>query len=149
MRCLVSAVALVLIIFGATKIATAAVSGPRVVLVIGNSADDTPPLKNPANDARLIAKTLRSFGFQVIERTNVGQKGMRRLFGDFGDALDDAGPDMVGLFYFSGHGVQVRSESFLIPTDATINRERDVKIEAVSAFDEMRPISERHEEIGA
>ncbi len=39
---------------------------PRVALVIGNSAYDTSPLKNPANDARLIAKTLRELGFQVI-----------------------------------------------------------------------------------
>ena len=141
MRRLVSAVALVLIIFGATKIATAAVSEPRVALVIGNSAYSTTPLKNPENDARLIAETLRSLGFQVIERTNVGQKGMRRLFGDFGDALDDAGPDSVGLFYFSGHGVQVRGENFLIPTDATISRERDVKIEAVSADEILNTLS--------
>ena len=141
MRRLVSAVALVLIIFGATNNAWAAAPGPRVALVIGNSAYSTTPLKNPENDARLIAETLRSLGFQVIERTNVSQKGMRRLFGDFGDALDDAGPDSVGLFYFSGHGVQVRGENFLIPTDATINRERDVKIEAVSANEILNTLS--------
>ena len=65
MKRLVAAVALVLIFFGATKISTAAVSEPRVALVIGNSAYDTSPLKNPANDARLIAKTVRELGLLV------------------------------------------------------------------------------------
>ncbi len=141
MRCLVAAVALVLVVFGATTMAVAAVPEPRVALVIGNSAYSATPLKNPENDARLIAETLRSLGFQVIERTNVSQKGMRRLFGDFGDALEDAGPDSVGLFYFSGHGVQVRGANFLIPTDAVIERERDVKIEAVSADEVLSMLS--------
>ena len=57
MRRLIAAVALVLIVFGATTMTTAAVPEPRVALVIGNSAYDTSPLKNPANDARLIAET--------------------------------------------------------------------------------------------
>ena len=65
--------------------------------------------------------------------SDVDQKGMRRLLRDFAEALDDAGPDSVGLFYFSGHGVQVRGENFLVPTDAAIGRESDVRIEAVSA----------------
>ena len=59
MRRLVAVVALFLVVFGATKIATAAVSGPRVALVIGNSAYSSTPLKNPENDARLVAETLR------------------------------------------------------------------------------------------
>ncbi len=141
MRRLVSAVALVLIIFGAIKIATATVPDPCVALVIGNSAYRASPLRNPANDARLIAETLRELGFQVTERTDVSQRGMRRLIRDFGEALDDAGPESVGLFYYAGHGVQMRGENFLIPTGAVIQRESDVKIEAVSANEVLNTLS--------
>ena len=141
MRRLVSAVALVLIIFGAIKIATATVPEPRVALVIGNSAYRAAPLRNPANDARLIAETLRELGFQVTERTDVSQRGMRRLIRDFGEALDDAGRESVGLFYYAGHGVQMRGENFLIPTGAVIQRESDVKIEAVTANEVLNTLS--------
>ncbi len=138
---LVATVALVLVLFGATHIVTAATPEPRVALVIGNGDYDISPLANPANDARLISETLRTLGFQVIEQTNADQKGIRRLLRDFGEALDDAGPESVGLFYFSGHGVQVRGENFLIPTDAMIRRESDVKIEAVSANEVLNTLS--------
>ncbi len=141
MRYLVTTVALVLIVFGATTMATAAVPEPRVALVIGNSAYRDAPLRNPANDARLIAETLRELGFQVIERIDVSQRGMRRLIRDFGEALEDAGPESVGLFYYAGHGVQVRGENFLIPTGAIIQRESDVKIEAVSANEVLNTLS--------
>ena len=141
MRRLWNAVALVLIIFGATTSATAAVPEPRVALVIGNSSYDFAPLKNPVNDAHLMAETLRGLGFQVIERTDVGQRGMRRLIRDFGEALDDAGPESVGLFYYAGHGVQARGENYLIPTGAEIRRESDLKIEGVSANEVLNTLS--------
>ena len=47
---------------------------PRVALVIGNSAYETGPLRNPINDARLMVETLRDLGFDVIERLDVDQK---------------------------------------------------------------------------
>ena len=91
MRYLVAAVALVLVVFGANTIATAAVPEPRVALVIGNGGYRDAPLKNPANDAHLMAETLRGLGFQVMEHIDVSQRGLRRLIRDFGEALDDAG----------------------------------------------------------
>ncbi len=54
-------------------------SEPRVALVIGNGGDATSPLENPANDARLIARTLRELGFQVIEQADANHKGMGRI----------------------------------------------------------------------
>ena len=89
MQRLESAVALGLIVFGATAIATAAVPEPQVALVIGSDGYRDAPLKNPTNDAHLMTETPRGFGFQVIKRTDVDQRGIRRLIRDFGEALDD------------------------------------------------------------
>ena len=141
MRYLVAAVALILIVFGATTMATAAVSEPRVALVIGNGGYQDGPLKNPTNDARLMAETLRGLGFQVMEHIDVSQRGMRRLIRDFGEALEDAGHESVGVFYYAGHGVQARGENYLIPTGAVISRESDLKIEGVSANEVLNTLS--------
>jgi uncharacterized caspase-like protein len=106
---------------------------PRVALVIGNSAYPSGPLRNPANDAELMADTLRKVGFDVIERRNADQLTMKRAIQEFGKRLEDAGPKAVGLFYYAGHGVQLSGRNYLIPTTANIEREGDVEIEAVSA----------------
>ena len=105
----------------------------RIALVIGNGGYETAPLNNPVNDARLMAATLRGVGFEVIERIDADQKAMKRAIQEFGERLEQAGQDGVGLFYFSGHGVQVGGVNYLIPIDTSINRESDVDIEAVSA----------------
>jgi uncharacterized caspase-like protein len=80
---------------------------PRVALVIGNSAYPNGPLRNPANDADLMAETLKKVGFYVIERRNADQLSMKRAIQEFGKRLEDAGPQAVGLFYYAGHGVQL------------------------------------------
>jgi formylglycine-generating enzyme required for sulfatase activity len=106
---------------------------PRVALVIGNSAYPSGPLRNPANDADLVAETLEKVGFYVIKRRNADQITMKRAIQEFGKRLEDAGPQAVGLFYYAGHGVQLSGRNYLIPTTANIEREGDVEIEAVSA----------------
>ncbi|MGA2564358.1 MAG: caspase family protein [Steroidobacteraceae bacterium] len=106
---------------------------PRVALVIGNSAYPSGPLRNPANDADLMAETLKKVGFYVIERRNADQLSMKRAIQEFGKRLEDAGPQAVGLFYYAGHGVQLSGRNYLIPTTANIEREGDLEIEAVSA----------------
>ena len=83
----------------------------RTALVIGNADYKTSPLINPVNDARAMARTLRKLGFDVIERINVDQAGMKRAIWDYGKKLRQGG---VGLFYFAGHGVQVAGENYLI-----------------------------------
>ncbi|HVZ00984.1 MAG TPA: caspase family protein [Dongiaceae bacterium] len=113
----------------------AALAEPRVALVIGNSSygGEIGNLANPANDAKLMAKTLRGIGFDVVEVENADQNAMKRAIVDFGDKLSNAGTDATGLFYYAGHGLQVQGENFLIPVKAHIEREADVDIEAVSA----------------
>ncbi len=105
----------------------------RVALVIGNSNYLDSPLRNPANDANLIAKTLEELDFQVMKYLDSDQQTMKKAIRDFGDKLEAAGKDSIGLFYYSGHGIQTGGVNYLIPVNAQIKRESDVEIEAVSA----------------
>lgn len=105
-------------------------SGPRTALVIGNAKYSSAPLKNPVNDARDIAKSLDDLGFDVTLLLDAGQNKMRRAINNFGRTLRDGG---VGLFYFSGHGIQVDGKNFLIPVGASIESEDDVEIDSVAA----------------
>ena len=101
-------------------------SGPRVALVIGNAGYPTMPLSNPLNDARAMADTLSQIGFKVVTVQNASQKQMFDAVRQFGDALKGG----VGLFYYAGHGVQVKGRNFLIPVDALIEREDEVPYKA-------------------
>jgi hypothetical protein len=110
--------------------ALAAPAEQRIALVIGNSAYRVAPLKNPVNDAADIAAALRNLGFEVILRTNASLKEMEEAIREFGGRLKKGG---VGLFYFAGHGMQLGGNNFLIPVDARIETESDVKFECVDA----------------
>ena len=105
----------------------------RIALVIGNSAYADSPLANPANDARLMAKTLRGLGFDVIERIDADLQTIQMASFELQDRLVAAGKDAVGLFFYAGHGVQVAGENYLIPLGSDIKQEREVAIKAVSA----------------
>ena len=102
----------------------------RVALVIGNSAYQDAPLANPVNDARAIVKALQESGFSVIVRENVDQRGMLGALREFGDRLRAGG---TGLFYYAGHGMQIKGRNYLIPVGATITREDEVAYSAVDA----------------
>ncbi|MDP7499802.1 MAG: caspase domain-containing protein, partial [SAR324 cluster bacterium] len=108
----------------------AAGSGPRSALVIGNADYESAPLRNPVNDAREIAKTLRGLGFSVQLLEDASQKQMKRAIDRFGEQLRDGG---VGLFYYSGHGIQVSGRNYLVPLKAEIASEQDVEYESVDA----------------
>jgi formylglycine-generating enzyme required for sulfatase activity len=98
----------------------------RTALVIGNGAyTNAPPLKNPPNDATLVAATLKKLGFEVSIGTNKSQREMKQLIREFGQRLRAGGG--VGLFYFAGHGVQSKGHNYLIPVDADIQNEADLE----------------------
>ena len=94
---------LILVIVGLSlQVATArgqAAAAARIALVIGNSAYAEAPLANPANDARLMAETLRGLGFDVIERIDANRKTIQLATFELQDRLLEAGKDAVGLFY--------------------------------------------------
>jgi formylglycine-generating enzyme required for sulfatase activity len=99
----------------------------RVALVVGNSAyRNVGRLENPANDAKLLSETLRALGFTLVgggAQLDLDKAAFDRTVQAFGAQL--AGAD-VGLFYYAGHGVQVRGENYLIPVDANPTKEADV-----------------------
>ncbi len=102
----------------------------RHALIIGNSAYKTAPLKNPVKDARDMAALLGTLGFNVTLKLDAGQKEMEEAVREFGQALRKGG---VGLFYFAGHGLQVQGNNYLVPVDAKIQTESDVRFECVDA----------------
>ncbi len=110
--------------------APAQASSGRYALVIGNSAYKDKPLKNPANDAKDMARTLTRLGFDVQLKTDVGMRDMEEAIREFGERLKRGG---VGLFYFAGHGVQVQGVNYLVPVGAKIASESDAKFECVDA----------------
>jgi hypothetical protein len=114
---------------------TGAWAEPRIALVIANAAygGDLSPLSNPINDAKLISKTLKAVGFDVISINDGSQKEMKRAIKDFGTALAKAGPTATGLFYYAGHGLQVEGVNYLVPVSAEIAKEADVDLESVAA----------------
>ena len=100
----------------------------RLALVIGNGKYSTSPLKNPVNDARDMAATLRKLGFQIIYEENATRRIMDDAVRAFYSKLRNGGP---GLFYYAGHGMQVKGRNYLIPVDARIESESDVEHESI------------------
>jgi hypothetical protein len=84
----------------------------RLALVIGNAAYKNSPLRNPTNDADLISNALSKSGFIVSRYDNLTYARMREVVRIFGEKLNRGD---VGLFYFSGHGVQYRGKNYLLP----------------------------------
>ncbi len=115
--------------------ATSALAAGRFALVIGNAAyTGSAPLKNPKNDADLIARSLTEVGFEVTKVTDADQKQMRRAMLDFSRTLRN-NPDSIGLFYYAGHGVQVRGVNYMVPVTADIKDEDEVRFEGIDVND--------------
>ena len=102
----------------------------RVALVVGNSTYKNSPLKNPENDASDLADVLRSIGFDVIHHNNLNRSGFRDAIREFGDKIRGGG---VGVFFYAGHGMQVKGKNYLIPVGVDIQREEEVIDESVEA----------------
>ncbi len=97
---------------------TPAAIGRRLALVIGNGAyAQAGKLGNPVNDARLIAKNLRSLGFEVMEGFDLDRRRLRQLGDDF---LRSAATARLALVYYAGHGLQIDGRNYLVPVDADL-----------------------------
>lgn len=112
----------------AGEVSAATFGGKRVALVIGNGKYPTAPLRNPVNDARAMAKTLKELGFEVTLRENASQRDMAAAVRQFGSSIS---PGTAALFYFAGHGMQVKGRNYLVPTDADIQLEDEVPYAAI------------------
>ena len=124
---ILTSILVVAVLLGALMPQTHAVER-RVALVIGNATYRDAPLSNPPNDARDMAAALRRTGFEVIELIDGTQKEMNRAIAKFGERLSS---DSVALFYYAGHGMQVRGKNYLIPIDAQITNETSIRVESV------------------
>jgi uncharacterized caspase-like protein len=103
----------------------------KIALVIGNGnyPDASAPLAQPINDARALTASLRHNGFDVDVVEDASRDDMNRAVERMKAKIR---PDSVGMLFFGGYGVQVGRESFMIPVDATIWKETDVRRQGVS-----------------
>jgi len=102
-----------------------------VALVIGNAAypDADLPLSDPVNNARALAGALREKGFDVVLGENLTKQEMHRAIETFTGKIT---PGSVVLFFFSGIGIQASRKTYLIPVNAQIWVEDDVRRDGVS-----------------
>jgi uncharacterized caspase-like protein len=108
--------------------ADAALADRRVAFVVGNGAyRNVDQLPNPPIDAKAMASTLRNVGFEVIEGANLTRDGMTERLLEFGRKAQGAD---VALFFYAGHGISVNNINYLLPIDANLKSEMDVKLGA-------------------
>ncbi len=109
--------------FGA--IAAPALADNRVALVIGNGAyAHAPHLPNPSHDAEDVAAALKRTGFQTIVGLDLDQTGMQNAAIRFARAARNAD---VAVFYYSGHAMQYAGVNYLVPIDAELRDEADLR----------------------
>ncbi|WP_426443019.1 caspase family protein [Bradyrhizobium genosp. P] len=113
--------------------ATAAQAEKRVAFVVGNGAyKNVTPLPNPTMDAKAMAGALRNVGFDVVEGTNLTRDKMTEKLLDFGKKAQGAD---IAVFYYAGHGIAIGGTNYLLPIDADIKSEMDVKLGAAINID--------------
>jgi uncharacterized caspase-like protein len=103
----------------------------RVAIVIANAAypDAEAPLKEPINNARALADELRQRGFEVASNENLTKEGMRAALDRFYGKIKS---DSTALLFFSGYGIQSDRQTYMIPVNAQIWSEPDVRRDGFS-----------------
>jgi uncharacterized caspase-like protein len=111
----------------------AALADKRVAFVVGNGAyRNVPQLPNPPMDAKIMASTLRNVGFDVVEGYNLTRDKMTEKLLDFGHKAEGAD---IAVFYYAGHGIAMGGTNYLLPVDADLKTEADVKLGATINVD--------------
>lgn len=98
----------------------------RLALVIGNSSYRDAPLVNPANDAKAIAGLFAQAGFTVDSRLDANRSDMMAAIERFGIAAKRSDTRLV-VFYYAGHGAQLDWRNYLLPVDAVVQKQEDMK----------------------
>jgi uncharacterized caspase-like protein len=129
MRSLTVIVSLIFLTFTANS----ALADKRVAFVVGNGAyKNVAQLPNPPIDAKAMASVLRNVGFDVVEGTNLTRDTMTEKLLDFGKKAQGAD---VAVFFYAGHGIAISGTNYLLPVDADIKSEMDVKLGAAINID--------------
>src|SRR5664280_2591340 len=120
-------------ILGILVSADAAKADRRVAFVVGNGAyKNVAQLPNPPVDAKAMAAGLRNVGFEVVEGTNLTRDKMTARLLEFGKKAQGA---HVAVFFSAGHGIAISGTNYLLPIDADIKSEMDVKLGAAINID--------------
>jgi uncharacterized protein len=124
----------------AVVIGQPALAARKAALLIGNATYAAPAtvLKNPPNDITAMKATLEKAGFEVTVLENAGRAAMSQALAGFEEKV--AGAD-IGLIYYSGHGIEVSGDNFLIPVDAKLASDRDVKYETILLDDLLHALA--------
>ena len=129
MRYMIVFLSLICMLFSAE----AARADRRIAFVVGNGAyKNVQPLPNPPIDAKSMAGILRNVGFEVVEGTNLTRDKMTERLLEFGKKAQGAD---VALFFYAGHGIAISGTNYLLPIDADIKSEMDVKLGAAINID--------------
>lgn len=113
----------------------------RLALVIGNAAYAEQPLKNPLNDASVMARTLNELGFSVTAVFDMRRRDIGRTVEGF---IGGITPGSTVVVFYAGHGMQIRGENYLPAIDASFGTEYDVTLDSINVsqlltrIDEMR-----------
>jgi hypothetical protein len=135
-------VLLLSLLLSVSSAATSLAAGERLALVIGNAKypDAEAPLREPINDAREVAAELKRDGFTVEIGENLTGDQMRRAFEKLYGKIK---PGSVALIFFSGFGIQSGRQSYMIPVDAQIWTEPDVRRDGFSLETVLGEINSR------
>jgi len=129
MRYLSILLSLIVMVFSAHS----AMADKRVAFVVGNGAyKNVAQLPNPPMDAKAMASVLRNVGFEVVEGVNLTRDKMTEKLLDFGKRAQGAD---VAVFFYAGHGIAISGTNYLLPVDADIKSEMDVKLGAAINID--------------
>lgn len=128
-----------LLLLSLMLVALLAQAEQRVALVIGNSAyQHQTALPNPVRDATAIAGKLRELGFGTVElATDLGRDELRRRLISFSDQAAEAD---WALIYFAGHGIELGGTNYIIPVDAGLKRDKQVRIEAIPLYELLEAV---------
>jgi uncharacterized caspase-like protein len=127
---------------GTEQSADSAGKQSRLALIIGNGhyPDASAPLNQPINDARALTATLRQSGFDVDVVEDASKDDMQRAVGRLKSRIK---PDSVVMLFFGGYAIQAGRESYMIPVDARIWKEGDIKREGVSVESVLDAVKEK------
>jgi formylglycine-generating enzyme required for sulfatase activity len=132
-----TAIVLLAIVWGSIT----ARAAERVALLIGNSKyAGSNPLPNPGNDADAMAQALEGLNFKVLKKKDLDKRGMDDALVEFSNNLTK---NSVALFFYAGHGIQVKGENYLIAVNARIRKEFEVADESLSVAKVLSALDER------
>ena len=113
--------------------ASVALAAGRVALVVGNSTySHIARLPNPENDAADMAAALQRLGFEVTTAQDADRASLNEALRVF--TRESVGADMALVFY-AGHGLEMDGVNYLVPVDARLERDTDVRFETVALDD--------------